>query len=423
MWYGRCVGKDNKYVLLTSIGKGAYAEVWLAYVPGDDSFVAVKIINDEYGDIAIREKNALELFRQAESPLAFLKEYFVEDQDFLEDEDSTEGSGGEEDGSEADSAQDGSGEEENSATEEEEEDSTNEEGEEEEDEGSAESGEEESVFYPFRYHFLTMPLYGGTLFDVYQSMSIPKEVIDRIFVEVKAYLVHLHDRFGLIHGDVKPENIAFVGPNVKCERIIQRFRELGGLGKYLKEAGDDMQSASYQLIDDLLVDDDYEESSDFDSSVDSTETEWANVDEQEGGSEADTASLTEEEDDDDDDETETQVVLTGEELANLKVMLIDYSHVHTPNEGNEFIPTRYYRCPQTIKKEPASFYKDWFALGCTMYELENQEILIDPPKRNRRKEHLRLIDEKFHLIKDWLADMPCDVPQETDEQKELSQSN
>jgi serine/threonine protein kinase len=387
MWYGRSIG-NNQYILITTIGHGAYSQVWLTYSIEKKSFYATKIINDEYGDIAQRESDALFLFKNAESPLGNIIDYFVEDN--LNDPDSATDSGSSTYSREEDDNEEEPAEEEETG-----------EGSVEEETATSSSG---SYFDPFKYHLLVFPLYGGTLYEVYKHMPIPPNVIESVYQQISDKLNSLHERFGLLHGDVKPENIAFVGMNKRCDSIIQRFYDLGGFEKYLNLCDGDIQTAAYKLIDELLGDEISVESSDeyvSSSTCSGKSLSWNDVKSRESTVDEDDDSTSETESCYSDDDT---IDITDEELQNIKVELIDYSHVHTTDEDLEYVPTRYYRCKETIEKQPIGFFKDWFALACTMYELQNQKLLFDPPKKKRKQAHLKMIEEKSELLKKWIPE-------------------
>jgi serine/threonine protein kinase len=330
---------------------------------------------------------------------------------------------------------------------------------------------------------MIFPLFGGTLYDLGRHRTLSKEALRHIFDQCSSLITELHTEFGLIHGDIKPENIAFEGENPSIQTIKNKVNVMlqpykASFMKFCLEKWDgDIFKACDDLVVQVLDDEDFnsenfkiynssneEDYSDEDESGyepdedesedtedesedesegtedesedESEDTEDESEDESEGtedesedeseGTEdesEDESEGTEDESEDTEDESEdeseendslesfssvtiepmNQYSLTDDDIMSLKFRLIDFSHAHTPDDENlEEIPTRYYRCIETLEKKKAGFYKDWYALACTLYELEHGEIFADPRGSNKDKKQIQMIQENMHKLRDWL---------------------
>jgi serine/threonine protein kinase len=323
------------------LGRGVYSKVWLTYRIEKEDFVALKMIHEEDDATALREIDINKKFDKS-SKLKIMLDSF----EFMKDKD--------------------------------------------------------------KYFCLVFPLYGGTVYDLLKDNTFTEKHLDNIFNQIKVLLKELHTKHRMIHGDIKPENFSYAGKNPICEDLINRFHKLGGI-KAFKTDDISLDEACKKLVKELLNDDDYN-SSNFDvynsSNEDSNENDSA--DEESENSSFTTVS--------DSSSTSTSVYdslsdlsddlevykLSEEELDNLTVFLIDYSHIHSLDEDLIFEPTRYYRCIATLEKKPAGFYKDTYALACSMYELQTGDVFVDPQSDNKDKEQVELIKENFHKIEKWL---------------------
>ena len=371
--YGKLL--NNEYLIINMIGRGVYSKVWLTYKISTEEFVALKMIDDEDDEVALRETE-LNKELSSSSKLKMLID------DFTFQDDSVD------------------------------------------------------------YWCLVFPLLGGTLYNLRKSNNFSEDFLNRIYKEAVEMLKELHEKFEFIHGDIKPENFAFKGINPISKSIIERFNNLGGLKAYL-EKYTSLELSCSKLIDDLLTDDDmnselfdvYNSSNDSDDEDNEDDFEDEEDDDDDDEDEDDDDEDDEDNDDDDDednddnnddnntnnvgsdDDTKSMTDLseiTIEDLGlykvsedvlnNTQLYLIDYSHAHKTDEDLYFEPTRYYRCIQTLKKQSAGYYKDWFALACTMYELETGELFVDPQSDNKDEEQIQFIEENIHKLDKWLKD-------------------
>ena len=329
----------SKYLILNMLGKGVYSKVWLAYRIDEDDFIAFKMIHEEDDATALREIDINKQFDKT-SKLKIMLDSF------------------------------------------------------------------EFTVNKEKYYCMIFPLYSGTLYDLLKNNDFNENQLQNIFKQLKSLITELHTKYKMIHGDIKPENFGYVGKNPICEDLISRFRKLGGLQKDLP-----LEEACKKLIDELLNDDDYNSSnfSIYNSSNEDSESDGEEETEAEETEESSFTTLSETESSISNYDSLSDLVddiepykLTKEELDNLEVVLIDYSHIHSLDEDLIFEPTRYYRCIETLEGKQAGYYKDTYALACSMYELEHGDVFVDPVTENKDEEQIQLIKENFHKIEKWL---------------------
>jgi serine/threonine protein kinase len=263
---------------------------------------------------------------------------------------------------------------------------------------------------------LVFPLYAGTMYDLYCDNGIPPDICEAIFQQASKKLKEMH-ALNIVHGDIKPENIAYEGTNPLCQSLIDRFHANGGFAP-----PDDASLEAYakDLVRDLFEDDDYnysdfsvynssneseddgdeDDDDDEETSLDdlthrienlekklgideeeeSSEEEEENEDEEEVSCDGEEESEDEGESERDDEEEswdETGVVHPMP-TEDLKIQLIDFSHTHEiDDDSRDYVATRYYRCPEVLRGEGnGGFFADWYALACTMSEIANGTVLI-----------------------------------------------
>lgn len=334
--------KINSYITFKLLGKGAYSNVWLAYDIKNSEFVAVKVINHEDKETAEREIRFNRKLQSSKN-ISIMKHYFVD--------------------------------KENS--------------------------------------YMVFKLYGGSFYELYKYNVLSEKVLNRLHEKALQKVLELHNRFKYIHGDLKPESFMYYGENPICKDFIDKFNKLGGVKKYLDQCNGNWSEALTLLEKDLFEDEDY--NSDLFSTYNSSnESECSSESCSESGSDSESDGGSESENESESgSESETSsncsirsiifdYTLTEEQLENLEFDLIDYSHVHKPEESEFFEPTRYYRCLETLKKKEVSYKKDYWALGLTFYEMENRKVFVDPQGDNKDAEQIKFIKENYHLIEKWL---------------------
>lgn len=328
------------------LGKGAYSNVWLAYDIKHSEFVAVKVIPHEDQETAHRE---IQFNRklQGSKKLSIMRHYFAD--------------------------------KENS--------------------------------------YMIFKLYGGSFYELYKYNTLSEKVLNRLHEKALDKVLELHNRFKYIHGDIKPESFMYYGENPICKDFIEKFNKLGGVKKYLDQCNNNWTEALQLLEKDLFDEEDYNSDlfSTYNSSNESecssecsSEVESESEDSCESGSESESESGSKSESGSESGSESSirsiifDYTLTEEQLENLEFDLIDYSHVHKPEDSEFFEPTRYYRCLETLKKKEVSYKKDYWALGLTFYEMENRKVFVDPQGDNKDAEQIKFIKENYHLIEKWL---------------------
>jgi serine/threonine protein kinase len=249
---------------------------------------------------------------------------------------------------------------------------------------------------------LVFPLYAGTMYDLYCDNGIPPDICETIFQQATKKLKEMH-ALNIVHGDIKPENIAYEGTNPLCQSLIDRFHANGG---FAPPDNTSLEAYAKDLIRDLFEDNDYnysdfsvynssnesEDDGDDETSLDDLTHRIENlekklgIDEEEDSSEEEEESSEEEESEDEggsesDDEEESwdeTGVVHPMPTEDLKIQLIDFSHTHEiDDDSRDYVATRYYRCPEVLRGEGnGGFFADWYALACTMSEIANGTVLI-----------------------------------------------
>jgi len=376
--YGTVINDD--YFVFNVIGRGVYSTVWLAFKMSEREFVAIKIIQDNDRDVAMRELGVNLQLSKSEK-LYILIDHFRLNENTC----------------------------------------------------------------------LVFPYFDGTLYDLFKHKPCPSNILEKIFNNMKEALTELHTKYNLIHGDIKPENIAFQFNNNTTNDIVYRFYnfasqvdgldtceiEQDGIENACRFIFDNIFTEEDKNLDDFVIynssNEDSEYNTDISVSEGSDDEEDSEEDSDEEGSDeegneedsdgegSDDEEGSDEEGDDEDGSEISDISdsqgsssdrkskfsqlgeLTNDDIDNLTFTLIDYSHVHTPEEDLSYLPTRYYRTMESIKGEKCGYYKDWYALACTMYELEHGEIFANPTSDNKNEEQIQFITENFNKIEKWLV--------------------
>ena len=298
---------------------------------------------------------------------------------------------------------------------------------------------------------LVFPLYAGTMYDLYCDNGVPPEICEAIFQQASKKLKEMH-AMNIVHGDIKPENIAYEGENPLCQSLIDRFHANGGFNP---PEDTSLEVYAKDLVRDLFEDDDYNysdfsvynssnESEDDDEDEDDEETSLDDlthrienlekklgIDEEEESSEEEEEEESEEEEEESSEEEEEKEESEEEEESwdeagvvhpmptqDLKIQLIDFSHTHEiDDDSRDYVATRYYRCPEVLRGEGnGGFFADWYALACTMSEIANGTVLIRQPSDddssaddesiNKDQWQIEEIARKLDDINVWLAKTP-----------------
>lgn len=256
----------SKYVMITPIGKGGFATVWLSYNLKNKKFYAVKVHNVEDIKGGQTEVEFLKIVSNVKcNTVNKMVDYFIH---------------------------------------------------------TTEQGE----------HLCTVfNLMAGTLEDLLTgdySDGLPLTVVKTVVVQILEAISVLNKN-GIIHTDIKPENILIEGVNDSVKTVIDKFKRLNIDKK-----------KSQNFIKNAVVNMDTE-------IVDSA--------------------------------------LSNIELKNIKVKLSDFGTCIKKTDCNNFrIQTRYYRSPEVILESTDKYNEtcDVWSIGCLTYELITGTTLFDPDKND-----------------------------------------
>jgi len=173
------IGKllNNEYLLIHKIGKGSFAIVWLAYKITNKQFYAIKMQNIEDYDEACDELLLLKEIKKKNN--SFLNT-FIESFDYK----TPEG----------------------------------------------------------KHKCIVLELLGGSTFELIRKgkykKGLPIKVVKEMTRQVLKGLITLHNELGIIHADIKPENLLIFGINKTVKEFIDMFKENDYdeiYNKYVKE--------------------------------------------------------------------------------------------------------------------------------------------------------------------------------------------
>ena len=198
--------------------------------------------------------------------------------------------------------------------------------------------------------------------------GIPYDMVNIIMLKLINALEILHNKFKVIHGDIKPDNIFLKGINNRDKKCIEFYKknyinEYSNLKKikWIEQNKDLKNIGKMKNIDKLKI------------------IKKVNLDILQ--------KIKEELNDNYLDDFELTI-------DNLDISLADFGAYYNIDElstTDETLGTRYYIAPEVILKGKLSYPIDIWALGCTYYELLFGMILFDP---NKDKDYSR---DYYHL--------------------------
>jgi serine/threonine protein kinase len=258
----------------------------------------------------------------------------------------------------------------------------------------------------------------GSLYDLMKKYNYKytRDVIDKIMPQLVESIKFVHD-CGYIHTDIKPENFLIAGTN-KLQNDIQEYvknynlvKKIYNVFKRPMKIGDVLEAIEpiiYKFIKDIgtvhdmIVNicpedegDEGDEGEDGDSEEDDTSSVDTNcssydsvadmydhcydkfhIDEllqklgQEGEGVGEGAEGAE----------------AGEVVGKIEtVLLTDFGLMIHQNTKNKTVGSRYYRAPEIVLGLPYDKTIDYFALGCTLHELEKGEVLLNVEGCTKRR--------------------------------------
>lgn len=304
---------DGKYVLVAKIGRGAFSTVWLAYSPELKRFYAIKIQEADEFNSGMNEVDILTKINKAKCQhLNKLVDEFV-----------------------------------------------------------YESVEGEHVCMVFE-------LLAGSVFDLIRtgkySNGLPLKLVKNIIRQSLLAIDSLNSELNLLHTDVKPENLLFVGTSHRVQNIIDQFNKLNSdrsSKKSKKKKKNKVPTTSLaEIISKIVVPENPKNNDDRKKRNDTTQ------------------------------------ILIDEKyyLESIDIRLSDFAGCHEiSNSVVNDIQTRYYMPPEMIMDHPFNENCDVWSIGCMTYELLTGKLLFDPGKEkrfNRDRCHLYDVQSALGLIPD-----------------------
>lgn len=257
---------------------------------------------------------------------------------------------------------------------------------------------------------IVQPLMAGSLYDIMKSQyshGLPFNAIIKIIYDLISALDNLHNTLGIIHTDIKPENILLVGHTLEIDFAIAKINNyLTGTSKKTP-----CKTIATQIKKLFTLNKTYEENNENDMC----------------GSESGTSSILTASDIHSDHSSHIDRMYLNSDCSseisiseNLSEVIIDSSYISTPvamlgDFGNSIVvadanqygdlQTRHYRAPEIILRHNINEKSDIWAVGCTFYELLTGEVLFNPIKSDgitSDRQHLYDFQKILGDIPDYL---------------------
>jgi serine/threonine-protein kinase SRPK3 len=344
----------SQYAIIKKIGKGSYANVWLAYDITNNKYVAIKVQHPDNYTEGFEEMQFLRKIRLYKCKyINNLLEGFVE---IRRDHDNDKKK---------------------------------------------------------KYICMVFELLAGNLYDIIQdgtfSKGLPINIVKNMTKQLLIGLDIMHNKMEAYHADLKPENILLKGIDLKNTAIIAAYESLDFSSKYkemrlevLKLKNVDPSNKNkvkkvltsklknkikkqihinfMEKIKDFVIDE-----SESDSEEDSENDDRCSLD----------SYNNEESDDDSSSDSDIEEKIDTQFILNPIVKLTDFGSVcYKDDEFEDEFGTRYYRAPEIILGHEYDSSCDVWSLACVMFELLTGDLLFDPIKDkniSRDQYHLQII--------------------------------
>lgn len=335
---GKILG--DKYLIVTKIGEGAFATVWLSYNIKDNKFYAVKIQNADDFSEGCEEINIYKAIKERKDCTGNHLNKMVDDFKFLSD-----------------------------------------------------YGENICMVFD---------LMAGNVYELLKceeyKNGLPIEMVKTIVRQLLEGLVVLYEDFNYIHTDVKPENILVRGIGIGVMDIIKEFNDIGfekmvqknlnsgkkgkkgkgGKGKNLSVIHDKVGKEIIEKLKSLIP----------------FEKNYNEIHGGEDDSKSDSSNST--------SNIMEHCPISDIHLKNISITLSDFGNCVEDDGMKSFnIQTRHYRAPEIILEYPYNEKCDVWSVGCTIYELLTGKTLFNPHgegNMNTDRKHLYDIQSIFGPI-------------------------
>ena len=206
-----------------------------------------------------------------------------------------------------------------------------------------------------KYNVMVFPLYGINLHDLLKKKcfddGMPEDMVEKFTKQTLMNLDMLHNKYNLIHCDLKPDNFLLSEPNYKIKKIMESYNKDKFNGAYNKIKME-IKGGVLSKKEDFL----------YRKKLHSKLVDGINFDEIE------------------------ELEITDEELFKM-IRRSDYimsdfgSFCDIEDKYDLDFGTRYYRSPENIMVcEDLTYATDVWSLGCTVYEMLTNRYLFDPDK-------------------------------------------
>ena len=319
---------NEKYLIITKLGCGAFATVWLSYDIKNKSFYAIKIQNADSSDEGMEE---VSIYKKINNSDCVYLNNMVDDFKLMTD-------------------------------------------------------------FGFNicmvFELMAGSVYDLIKCNEFKN-GLPLNMVKKIIKQLLLSLESLH-RLGYIHTDVKPENMLIVGVSKKIASIIEEFKQLNFESivrknipkkKRRNKKNVNMDSvyekAGIEIISKLETLNEYErhynglnEDSKNNSDV---SRERIDDDIKVICSDTNTNNVIKE------DDKELECPIDSKYLRDIQIKLSDFGTCVSNDDTYSFsIQTRHYRAPEVILNYPYNYKCDVWSIGCTIFELVTGKTLFKP---------------------------------------------
>ncbi len=269
---------------------------------------------------------------------------------------------------------------------------------------------------------IVLELMKNSLYNYRKENYVSLDEIKLIAKQTLQFLISLNNA-GLVHTDIKPENILLEGNIPIVQNIYDTVKDPKFKDVLLQTKKDmikknkkiDMKKVGIMAMKELLINKFFKTQQNNDSTDEScseSSSEENNNDtyffchnfiensDIESDNNSDNIKLEEEQD------IVFDILTTSNNIQNIKVT--DFNTCQYINKPDYEIQTRYYRAPEVLLECHFSDKIDIWSLGCTLYELLTREILLNPDDIKDFSEdryHIYLIHQKIGIFDDEFWNM------------------